>query len=52
VKADKLNNLFGIIPVEPNINVYFGVITNKTIIIRDWKMLPKEDILRVLQSIQ
>ena len=52
VKADKLNNLFGIIPVEPTINIYFGIIANRILIIRDWKSLPQEDIFRVLQSIQ
>ena len=51
-KADKINNLFGIIPVESQINVYFGVIENKTLIIRDWEALPQEDVFRVLQSIK
>ena len=51
-KADKINNLFGIISIEPQINVYFGIIEDKTLIIRDFKMLPQEDVFRVFQSIK
>ena len=52
VKAEKINNLFGIISNDTPINAYFGVINGKAIIIRDWRVLSQDDVYRVLQSIE
>lgn len=51
-KATKINNLFGVISNENPINLYFGVVGGKMLIIRDWKVLSQDDIYKMMQSIK